>query len=62
MSLGLVLLDHMAELGLVFKEASILISIVVVTANISTSSVCGSFLLSSSPIFFLLVVFLMIAI
>jgi hypothetical protein len=38
-SLGVGLLDHMAYLGLVFKEASILLSKVVLLAYIPTSSV-----------------------
>jgi hypothetical protein len=56
-SLGVGLLDHMADLCLGFKEASILFSRVVTLACITSSSVWG-FLF---PHILLLVVFLMIA-
>jgi hypothetical protein len=57
-SLGVILLDHMADLCLVFKEASILFFKVFVQAYISTSNVCGLlFSLASSPTFVFVGVF-----
>jgi hypothetical protein len=42
-------MDHMADLRLVFQEASVLCSRVVVAAYISTSSAQGFLIPSSSP-------------